>query len=283
MLNRQKMLLELVRLAGGRLDRLVLTKWAFLIRHETSSHGGESFYDFVPYQYGPFSFSLYQEVDKLVTLGYLKEAGPSAWALGEIPAPRIDARLHPDLTFISDRFRSASIDELLDYVYGNYPQFTINSERKRLAERPVASLAVYTAGYEGKSIDAFLNGLTQSGIAHLIDVRRNPIARRYGFHRSTLARLSDRLGIRYSHVPELGIASELRQQLDTPADYQDLFRRYESTTLKSEQRAIDTIADWIQRSPSVLVCMEANPKCCHRARLAEPVSRATGLPIYHLN
>lgn len=283
MFNRQKALLELVRLAGGKIDRIVLTKWAFLVRQETESRGGESFYDFVPYQYGPFSFSLYQEADKLVSLGYLKEVESSAWALGDIPAPKVDHALKDDLAAVSERFRTKSVDGLLDYVYAAYPTYTINSKRKRLAERPVAQLAVYTAGYEGKSVDSFLNGLTQSGIAHLIDVRRNPIARRYGFHRSTLARLCDRLGIKYSHVPELGIASEDRRQLDSAADYHALFGQYEATTLKIEERAIAKVVGWTRESPSVLVCMEANPDCCHRARLAEPVSRAAGLPIVHLN
>lgn len=282
MLTRQKALLELVRLAGGAIDRIVLTKWAFLIRQETESRGGESFYDFVPYQYGPFSFALYQEAEKLVSLGYLKERGSSSWALGDVSAPATERRISIDLNRVADRFRRSSVDELIDYVYERYPSFTVNSKRKQLAARPTADPAVYTAGYEGKSIDAFLNGLITAGIRHLIDVRMNPIARRYGFHRSTLDRLCGRLGIRYSHVPALGIASEFRQELDSENDYDVLFARYEATTLVTEQAAIDQVSNWVREAPSVLVCMEAEPRCCHRARLAEPVSRGTGLPIVHL-
>lgn len=282
MLNRQKALLEIVRLAGGEIDRMVLTKWAFLIRQETETRGGDAFYDFVPYQYGPFSFGLYQEMDKLVAQGYLQECGASAWKLGEIPAPLVERSIRADLTAVVSRFRQFSVEKLLDYVYDAYPQFTVNSRRKKLAERRVAPVSVYTAGYEGKSIDAFLNGLIETGIMHLIDVRSNPIARRYGFHRSTLERLTGRLGIRYSHVPHLGISSELRQQLETQDDYEQLFRRYEGTTLKTEQAAIDTVSAWIREMPSVLVCMEAEPRCCHRARLANSVSRLTGLSITHL-
>lgn len=282
MLNRQKALLQLVHLAGGEIDRLVLTKWAFLIRQETESRGGESFYDFVPYQYGPFSFVLYQEMEKLVSLGYVKESGASAWALGDVASPLVDRHIQRDLESIASRFRKSSVDQLLDYVYETYPAFTVNSKRKQLAQRPVAPLAVYTAGYEGKSVDSFLNGLTIAGIAHLIDVRMNPIARRYGFHRSTLARLCDRLGIEYSHVPSLGISGEQRQHLDSIEDYQALFRVYEATTLKDEHAAIHSVSDCVRQAPSVLVCMEAEPSCCHRARLAEPVSRNTGLPIVHL-
>jgi uncharacterized protein (DUF488 family) len=175
------------------------------------------------------------------------------------------------------------MNQLLDYVYDKYPRFTFNSKRKQLVDRPVAAPAVYTAGYEGKSVDAFLNRLVQAGIAHVIDVRRNPIARRYGFHRSTLERLCNHLGMKYSHVPELGIPSNQRQQLSTDSDYQTLFQHYERTTLKTEIPAIQTVSHWVRQTPSVLVCMEANPASCHRSRLAGPVSRSTGLPIVHLD
>lgn len=282
MLHRQRALIQLIDLAGGEIDRLVLTKWAFLLRQETNSRGGESFYDFVPYQYGPFSFCLYQEAEKLAALGYLKKTGKIAWRLGEVSPPSIDGRLRRDLVSIASRFRRFSVDELLDYVYQTYPRFTANSKRKQLANRRVARPAVYTTGYEKKNVDAFLNGLTETGITHLIDVRSNPIARRYGFHRSTLERLCGRLGIKYSHVGSLGIASQLRRQLNSTKDYEALFRKYESTTLKTERTAIETVSKWVAQSPSVLVCMEAEPSCCHRARLAVPVSLQTGLPVIHL-
>lgn len=283
MLNRQKALLQLVALAGGDVDRLVLTKWAFLLRHESESRGGDSFYDFVPYQYGPFSFGLYQEADKLVSHGYLKEQGNSGWSLGSIPAPPLsDVRLGRDLSGVASRFKKSQRTELLDYVYERYPAYTVNSKLKQLAKRSIAPLAVYTAGYEGKSIDAFLNGLVSAGILHLIDVRRNPIARRYGFHRSTLDRLCGRLGIKYTHVPSLGVASELRQELNSEADYQSLFRTYESTTLKSEHAAIEMVSSWVLETPSVLVCMEAQASSCHRSCLAKPVSERTSLPIVNL-
>lgn len=282
MLNRQKVLLELIRLAGGEIDRMVLTKWAFLIRHETELRGGSAFYDFVPYQYGPFSFGLYQEMEKLVAMGYVTERSSSSWAIANVKPPTVEASLQRDLEPIVGRFKNRSIDYLLDYVYDTYPKFTINSRRKKLAKPAIADLAVYSAGYEGKSIDAFLNHLVEAGIKHLIDVRSNPIARRFGFHRSTLQRLTGHLGIRYSHVPDLGISSDLRQQLETRADYDRLFKRYEATTLKTQEKAIEQVSEWVLQSPSVLVCMEAEAVCCHRARLAVPVSKITDLPIVHL-
>lgn len=283
MLNRQKTLLNMLRLAGRPVSRMELTKWAFLLRHETESGGGSAFYDFVPYQYGPFSFSLYQESGKLRDQNYLVEVGETAWQSGEVSSPDLpDKDVQADVEKIVGRFKSYSREKLLDYVYQEFPSFTVNSKRKQLQKRSEAPLAVYTAGYEGLSIDGFLNRLVNVGIRHLIDVRMNPIARRYGFHRSTLSRLCGSLGIEYTHEPRLGIQSDKRRNLETQGDYDALFRDYRATTLKSEKDAIQSVADMVVKSPSVLVCMEAEPCCCHRSHLADSVSRITRLPIEHI-
>jgi uncharacterized protein (DUF488 family) len=115
---------------------------------------------------------------------------------------------------------------------------------------------VFTAGYEGLSIDGFLNLLIVSGIRRLIDIRNHPIARRYGFHKSTLQRLTDRLEIDYVHFPELGIRSEDRQGLVDQEAYDTLFDKYEKTVLQNERQAIRQVGRLVTELPSVLVCME---------------------------
>src|SRR5262245_36147850 len=198
MLNRQKALLELIKAAERPVTKFELTKWSFLLRHEFESAGGNAFYDFLPYQYGPFSFSLYQELDKLEATSYVCQTTETvrierAELCEEVTL--VDRSIRSDICEIIERFGKRSRNELTNYVYNNYPQYTCNSRLRQLASRPVASPAVFTAGYEGRSVDSFLNLLIQSGIQRLIDVRRNPIARRYGFHRSTLNRLCGRLDI----------------------------------------------------------------------------------------
>jgi len=282
MLNRQKALLQLLRIAGGRMETPQLTKMSFLMRNETESRGGASFYDFVPRETGPYSFGLQQEAEKLVASGHLKKEGEAAWALGDNQVPKISDRdIEMDIMKIFSRYGQLSVDRLGNYISREYAHYCSLRDNSDTADPPT-DLAVYTAGYEGKSIDAFLDGLLRSGIEHLIDVRMNPIARRYGFHRSTLSRLSSGLGIQYSHVPQLGIASQLRRNLESTADYEQLFEQYESTTLQSEGEAIDSVSRWIREKPSVLICMEADPVCCHRTRLANSVSQITKLPIIHL-
>ena len=251
MLSRQKTLLHLLMTAGRAVQRMELTKWCFLLRHESASGGGSAFYDFVPYRFGPFSFSLYQEADKLQQNGYLSCPDDNSWLLrSDAPKPPRPAdAVQTDCKAILSRFGQSSLDSLVDYVYERFPAYTVNSERKRLAARPTAKPAVYTAGYEGLSVDAFLHLLVESGIERLIDVRRNPIARRFGFHKSTLCRLLGHLDIEYVHIPELGIASSLRQDLQCDEDYEALFLAYEQTTLKTETAAIQRAAELIAERP----------------------------------
>ncbi|MDX1963366.1 MAG: DUF488 domain-containing protein [Pirellulales bacterium] len=285
MLNRQKLLILLLKLADRPVSRTELTKWCFLLRFEGETSGGSAFYDFVPYLYGPFSFALYQEAEKLVSQSYLRDDGDNHWSLNfpvakSVGTPGRD--IERDAQRLLARFGNTDAASLVDYVYERYPAFTVNSKRRKHATRPEAKPAVFTAGYEGLSIDGFLNLLIVSGIRQLIDVRHNPIARRYGFHKSTLRRLTERLDIEYIHLPELGIRGEDRQGLVNQEAYNTLFDKYERTVLQSERHAIEQVGRLMTGTPSVLVCMESEPKCCHRSRLAASVSRTTKLPITHL-
>ncbi|NLW86363.1 MAG: DUF488 domain-containing protein [Planctomycetes bacterium] len=275
----------MVELAGRPVTHLELTKWAFLLAHETPSHGGASFYDFLPYKYGPFSFALFHEADDLVRNGYLRDTkadGREAWAR----AAEVDARvgnmpggLRADAARVVERFVSRTSEQLIDYVYDAFPWYTSNSSIRKLSKRPLAKCAVYTVGYEQWSVDQLLNTLMRRGIVRVIDVRRNPVARRYGFHKSTLTRLTSRIALEYVHFPELGIPSELRQDLQSDDDYASLFDEYTTSLLPRRQDAVAEVSHLVSDKPSVLLCMEADPAMCHRTRLAAVVSSQTGLPV----
>lgn len=285
MYGRQKTVLYLLHLAGRPVQRIELTKWCFLLRHDTDSRGGASFYDFVPYHYGPYSFVLNRETAKLEEIGYLRRHGQKAWVVnGELArsvSPPTSA-IQRDAAKIVARFGSVPLQSLLDYVYHREPRFTVNSKRVRLAQRRHAHPRVYTVGYEGLSADALLNLLVQTGIDRIADVRRNPVARRYGFHGTTLSRLAGYLDIEYQHVPALGIPSAKRQSLRSEEDYQVLLAEYQRTTLAAEREAVDRVAGEMADRPTALMCMEAEPARCHRSKLAERVSLITGLPVEHL-
>jgi uncharacterized protein (DUF488 family) len=52
-----------------------------------------------------------------------------------------------------------------------------------------------TIGYEGRSLEDYLNVLLQEGVTLLCDVRRNPLSRKYGFSKSTLSRCCEEVGM----------------------------------------------------------------------------------------
>jgi uncharacterized protein (DUF488 family) len=285
MLTRQKVLLWMLAAADRPVSRLELTKWCFIVRQETRSQGGSSFYDFLPYKQGPFSFNLYREIEGLMSLGYVSSVDETQWQSTRLTASMTNSlpgSLRSEVSAIVSKFKKMSVNAVVDYVYDRYPRFTVISERRQLAKRTIAPLAVYTAGYEGMSIDSFLDRLIATGMQRLIDVRNNPVARRYGFHKSTLTRLCEKVQIEYLHLPELGIRSELRRNLWSQADYDDLFDTYQKCTIGDQLSAVQRVARLAREKASVLVCMEADPRCCHRTRLAESVAGIARLPIIDL-
>jgi uncharacterized protein (DUF488 family) len=111
----------------------------------------------------------------------------------------------------------------------------------------------------------------------LCDVRRNPLSRKYGFSKSTLSKACEGVGIRYEHLPELGIDSEERRNLNTQADYDALFAEYERKSLPRQTQALATIREWVQGGERVaLTCFERLPHQCHRHCVAKALAQLTG-------
>ncbi|OHB44495.1 MAG: hypothetical protein A2Y13_04935 [Planctomycetes bacterium GWC2_45_44] len=273
----------MLQLAERPVSHLELVKWCFLLATETPSKGGDSFYQFVPYQYGPFSFGLFQEIGKLIEGGLVRQPDTKSWnATGHYDCTEdIKSQLRSDIFDIVKNYGKWKVDDVVDYIYTKNPYFTINSRIKKLMSRPIGKPAIYTAGYEGLQIDGFMDMLIKNGIVHMLDIRRNPVARRYGFHKKTLDRISQSLEVKYSHIPELGIASEDRRHLESPEDYQKLFKAYEKSLLGSSDK-LDELASLMATQPCVLICMENDPAFCHRSILAKVLAKKTGLPVQHL-
>ena len=283
MFIRQKIILSLIDQMGGQTSRRLLVKLAFLLGKEARI---KNFYEFVPYHYGPFSFTLYHELEMLERNGYIlfQSSEKRLQRFRDVAIPPIDFVLENEIISFSKKYKMLSAKAVIKRVYTDYPWFTINAKavENRKEKRPKGKCAIYTAGYEGLQVDGFLNLLLEAGIEQVIDVRHNPISRRYGFHKSTLSRLCQNLNIRYRHVPEVGIPSELRANLQQPSDYIPLFQNYEREILPAQLGVIKKITSWIESRPSVLVCMEANPDSCHRSHLAAQVANHTKLMIQDL-
>jgi hypothetical protein len=286
--ERQRLLLALLDAFDGAVAHTDFQKLLFLYTQEWES---EPSYDFVPYQFGGFSFTSYADKRRLIERGLLQEHD-SQWLLSE--TGRLAARRDQSLLARTARFAAATPlrgDELIGDVYRRYPYYAIRSkvvlrvlpgreDRDRIAAaRPaVGEPGLLTIGYEGRSLEAYLNHLLRASVSVLCDVRRNPLSRKYGFAKGTLRQACEGVGIRYEHLPELGIASEERRELHTQADYDALFAVYERECLPLQTSALSRIRRWIEedRERVALTCYEAEPCQCHRHCVAEALERLGG-------
>ncbi len=284
--SRHRLLLTLLDSLGGESANTDYQKLLFLYTRECEE---EPSYDFVPYHYGGFSFTSYADKRRLTERGLLAN-DDNRWRLSA--SGRTVAREMPKLrertrSFVR-RLDARQGDKLIAHVYRRYPYYAIHSsitgrvlpdKRDRDAikrARPVAKgRGLVTIGYEGKSLESYLNQLIQDSVTVLCDVRRNPLSRKYGFSRSTLKNACENVGIRYEHISELGIPSENRRELNSQEKYDALFARYKRNNLPKQKEAISRIRKWIMDGGErvALTCYEALPGQCHRHCVAEALER----------
>ena len=291
--DRQKRLLALLDALGGNLGNLDFQKLLFLYCQEAE---GEAAYDFVPYRFGGFSFTSYADKRKLTEGGFLEEEEKS-WKLtaaGRTGGAKIGLE-----RMRMDRFATARHglrgDALVAEAYRRYPWHAIRSEiadkvlggdaaalSAIAAARPAPGKpGICTIGYEGRTLEGYLNRLLSKGVTLLCDVRRNPLSRKYGFSKGTLSKGCAGVGIRYEHLPELGIASDERRELKTQADYDALFVVYERDSLPRQTASLEKIQDWVAEGHLVaLTCYEHHPHQCHRHCVAESLESRFGVGFH---
>jgi uncharacterized protein (DUF488 family) len=145
---------------------------------------------------------------------------------------------------------------------------------------------LFTVGYEGLSIDAYIDKLLAKNIRVLIDVRSNPLSRKPGFSKNAFSEHLLKAGISYIHIPELGVPSARRKNLGTEQSYRDLFRYYEEEILAYNLDSIEKIKATLEKhSRAALTCFEADHLTCHRHKITEHLCRepAFSTEIIHLN
>ncbi|MFH1055024.1 MAG: DUF488 family protein [Candidatus Altiarchaeota archaeon] len=278
---RQRALLAVVDelSARGKSSRLMIEKNLFLLKKEESLDEDMKFYNFFPYKYGPFSNMSYFDLNGLRLKGYINEDEKNPKITEK--AKRIITSLNPGvkrkITETAERFKTDN--EIKSYVYDKYPEYTVKSESSKQKRAP-SSPGIFTIGYEGRDIDAFLDTLIKSCIEVLVDVRRNPFSMNLSFTQKKLSEYLHKVEIAYQHIPELGIDGELRKNIETPEDYKRLFEGYKET-LKEKKKELEGIASLGGKSRIALMCFEHDKNMCHRSVIAEYLG-ANNIRTVHL-
>lgn len=278
MYYRRKILLALVEVFGGSLKNTDCEKLLFNFCQQT----GKNHYDFFPHQYGPFSFLSYYDKRRMIELGLLKAADD--FQLNKKHSYLKELKHTDRIALIKFRSTIGNLrgDKLVKKTYREFPQFSARSkiverlfDTEELKQLQVAwnkdkKPYVFTIGYEGLTIDAFLNKLIANNMTIVVDIRNNPQSMKYGFSKKSFKQYIDNVGMKYIHIPELGISSSMRKALSRGTSRKALFKTYESKLLPKQEVAIKQLIDLTNKKERIaLVCFEADHHSCHRHKLVE--------------
>jgi uncharacterized protein (DUF488 family) len=281
MFYRRKVILALLQSFDGSLGKTQLQKLLLLF---TQMQEKPDYY-FVPYKYGCYSFQAAADISTMQKYGQVQVSNK-----GIEKKDPIDYR-----SLLKEKDRGAlknlqsihgkkDYKELIRYTYTQHPYFAIHSEignrylnagelQLVADQKPRASKTIlYTIGYQGISLEQYLNKLVAKDIRVLVDVRNNPKSMKYGFTKSQLLNACNSVQIQYIHFPEVGIVSEQRQELTTQAEYDKLFSKYRKKTLPQTISTQEKILQLLKDKERIaLTCFEANICQCHRKHLAEAI------------
>ncbi len=286
MYYRRKILLALLDQFGGEVDKISLQKLLFLL----AKHQDKKSFHFVPYRYGCYSFQANADLKTMTKYEqtfesekYWKKVDEKDYSL------ELNAKDKAALRLIKSQYGNLDSNELVELTYKNYPFFAINSTiaDKFLTKEELIRVenlrprkeetVLFTIGYEGISLEQYINKLIVNDIKVLFDVRKNPFSMKFGFSKSQLINACQGVGIDYLHIPEVGIENDKRQELNTQADYDKLFTYYRKNILQKESAKQGEILDvLIKKGRIALTCFEANICQCHRKHLAESISKMDG-------
>lgn len=140
---------------------------------------------------------------------------------------------------------------------------------------------LYTIGYEGLTIESFIEKLKRAKIDCLLDVREIPLSRKKGFSKNVISEELKRNGIKYAHFKSAGSPKEVRDQLKETKDYDAFFKSY-NNYMKTQTETLQILDAAITNNSNMrfcLMCFEKDYKTCHRSKLAQIISENSDTKI----
>jgi hypothetical protein len=135
--RRDWVLLVIAAAQGKAMTPAQLQKALFLIGQEHPEAVGEDYYDFIPYDYGPFCVDIYHDAIRLRLEDKVQIVNNGRWndyyatPIGMKSAAELREGLSTELGEYIDRtvswIRRLSFQELVREVYKRYPHFRVNS------------------------------------------------------------------------------------------------------------------------------------------------------------
>lgn len=288
MFYRQKVLLSMLEFGKVPLSSMDLEKLLFLYCQTTR----KNYYDFFPSQHGAFSLMYDYDKQKLIEKDVLRDSDSLELTIQTSYSEQLHEKERVQLHNFSHQTRHLRGKALLRQTYLDHPKYALKSQlvttlldddeynSVRSSWKLESDAKLFTIGYEDSSIDYYLARLLFNNVKVLVDVRKNPVSRKYGFSKKRLRHWVAENGINYYHLPELGIPSSLRKNLATQDDFRALFDMYASDILPQQTNAISQIKQLLSKHNRVaLTCFEAEHDMCHRHKVADIIEADTTLNI----
>jgi uncharacterized protein (DUF488 family) len=236
------------------------------------------YYEFVPQNYGPISLQAEKDKKALIKKNLFEnQPNYKPVAIGYRCAVDLDFFEKLAVQKLKNDWGAKNFEDLQNYLQGKYPNyFNLNGTKNN-------EPAFFTIGYEGVSLDEYLQKLLKNNVRLLCDVRKNAYSQKFGFSKNELQNALKKVGLEYIHIPELGVKSEMRESLETAQDYKTLFDFYESEVLPNQPEKLNLLVDLMHQHKRIAItCFEAKHHECHRSRIAKNLQKNKGLEIEHI-
>lgn len=122
-------------------------------------------------------------------------------------------------------------------------------------------MTIFTIGYSNKSINTFIEKLNENKITLVIDVRSKPYSRNPQFNRTYLEKYLDNRGVNYLFMGDCLGGLEINHNFN---------------------EAIEEVIRLSKIQNLVLMCVEKNPKDCHRYQVLTPEIEKNSLKVFHI-
>lgn len=122
---------------------------------------------------------------------------------------------------------------------------------------------IYSVGYEGFTLSAFVDRLRAARVDTVVDVRLNPISRKPGFSKKRLAEALGEAGIQYIHERGLGNPADNREDFRS-GDGEAGRERLRQLLAEDGDEAIGRLVDLASTQRVAVLCVERERHRCHR-------------------
>ncbi len=140
---------------------------------------------------------------------------------------------------------------------------------------------IFTIGYGGRKIEAFIELLMRFDIRTLVDIRSNPYSRfQPAYRKQAFSEYLTQAGIHYIFMGEAlgGRPKDPACYTDGKVDYKKLQQQ------PGYQTGITRLLHMAEESARLcLLCAEARPQECHRTRLVGVTLAASGIEVIHID